>query len=155
MAWGRAASSDYSFSWNIKDALSQDGEGITPLHLACIQNRQNLAMILMNRWNDYQHRAPNHHPCVCQEDDDLYDDLMPGAVMEAWWTRVGDLRCTMPSRKGWLELFRCDEKYFDGKNMLFACRHFWRAGKPTSRGRTEMVKRWAHNEHGCDAHHHH
>ena len=29
----------------------QDGEGITPLHLACIQNRQNLAMILMNRWS--------------------------------------------------------------------------------------------------------
>ena len=32
------------------DTEHQDGEGITPLHLACIQNRQNLAMILMTRW---------------------------------------------------------------------------------------------------------
>ena len=42
-------------------------------------------------------------------------------------------------------------------NMQYAtclqCRPFWRAGKRTSRGRTEMVKRWAHNQHnGPDGH---
>ena len=36
--------------WTEAKALClQDGEGLTPLHLACMHNRQNLAMILMNR----------------------------------------------------------------------------------------------------------
>ena len=32
--------------------VEQDGDGITPLHLACMENRQNLAMILMSRGGD-------------------------------------------------------------------------------------------------------
>ena len=34
------------------DPNAQDGDGITPLHLACMENRQNLAMILMSRGGD-------------------------------------------------------------------------------------------------------
>ena len=31
---------------------AQDGDGVTPLHLACMENRQNLTMILMSRGGD-------------------------------------------------------------------------------------------------------
>jgi len=48
------------------DPNAQDGDGITPLHLACMENRQNLAMILMSRGGDgsvvdESRRSPLHY----------------------------------------------------------------------------------------------
>lgn len=34
------------------DPNAQDGDGLTPLHLACLENRQNLALILLARGGD-------------------------------------------------------------------------------------------------------
>ena len=95
----------------------QDGEGITPLHLACIQNRQNLAMILMNRWSiilitsscsyfpllSPSSSSPSPLRWLWSSHDHL---LWSGVGMEVWLTKVEDLPYIMPWRKASQELFR-------------------------------------------------